>query len=60
MRVATLSAPVDHNQGTTGDRYAHILFGSGATLKQKAYEVETNAEKRMGARSSAGVRPQRS
>ncbi len=39
MRVGTLSAPVDHKQGTSGDRYAHTLFGSGATLKQKAYEL---------------------
>jgi hypothetical protein len=30
---------VDHKQEITGDRYAHILFGSGATLKQKAYEL---------------------
>jgi hypothetical protein len=30
---------VDHKQEITGDRYAHMLFGSGATLKQKAYEL---------------------
>jgi hypothetical protein len=31
-----VTAFVDHNNG---DRYAHALFGSGATLKQKAYEL---------------------
>jgi len=34
-----VTAFVDHKQEITGDRYAHILFGSGATLKQKAYEL---------------------
>jgi hypothetical protein len=35
-----VTAYVDHKQEINGDRYAHILFGSGATLKQKAYEPE--------------------
>jgi hypothetical protein len=30
---------VDLKQGSTGDRNARILFGSGATLKQKPYEL---------------------
>jgi hypothetical protein len=34
-----ITAFVDHKQEIDGDRYAHILFGSGATLKQKAYEL---------------------
>jgi len=34
-----VTAFVDHVQEIDGDRYAHILFGSGATLKQKAYEL---------------------
>jgi hypothetical protein len=34
-----VTAFMDHKQEITGDRYAHILFGSGATLKQKAYEL---------------------
>jgi phage/plasmid-like protein (TIGR03299 family) len=34
-----VTAFVDHKQEISGDRYAHILFGSGATLKQKAYEL---------------------
>ncbi len=34
-----VTAFVDHKQEINGDRYAHILFGSGATLKQKAYEL---------------------
>jgi len=32
-----VTAFVDHEQKIGGDRYAHILFGSGATLKEKAY-----------------------
>jgi len=35
----SITAFVDHKQEINGDRYAHILFGSGATLKQKAYEL---------------------
>ena len=34
-----ITAFVDHKQKIKGDRYAHILFGSGATLKQKAYKL---------------------
>jgi hypothetical protein len=34
-----ITAFVDHKQEINCDRYAHILFGSGATLKQKAYEL---------------------
>lgn len=34
-----ITAFVDHQQKIAGDRYAHILFGSGATLKQKAYNL---------------------
>lgn len=34
-----VTAFVDHKQEINGDRYGHILFGSGATLKQKAYEL---------------------
>jgi hypothetical protein len=34
-----ITAFVDHKQEIDGDRYAHILFGSGATLKQKAYKL---------------------
>jgi hypothetical protein len=30
---------VDHVQKIDSDRYAHILFGSGATLKQEALEL---------------------
>ena len=35
----SVTAFVDHQQKIKGDRYAHILFGSGAALKQKAYEL---------------------
>ncbi len=34
-----VTAFVDHIEKINGDRYAHILFGSGATSKQKAYEL---------------------
>jgi hypothetical protein len=34
-----VTAFVGHKQEIKGDRHAHILFGSGATLKQKAYEL---------------------
>lgn len=34
-----VTAFVDHQQEIKGDRYAHILFGSGAALKRKAYEL---------------------
>ena len=37
--LTALTAFVDHKQEIKGDRYAHILFGSGATLKRKAYEL---------------------
>lgn len=35
----TITAYVDHAQHIKGDRYAHILFGQGARLKQKAYAL---------------------
>ena len=35
----SITAFVDHKQEIKGDRYAHILFGRGATLKQKAYDL---------------------
>jgi phage/plasmid-like protein (TIGR03299 family) len=34
-----VTAFVDHKQEVKGDRYAHVLFGSGAVLKQRAYEL---------------------
>lgn len=34
-----VTAFVDHQQEIKGDRYAHILFGNGATLKRKAYDL---------------------
>jgi phage/plasmid-like protein (TIGR03299 family) len=34
-----VTAFVDHQQVIKGDRYAHILFGSGADLKQSAYNL---------------------
>lgn len=34
-----VTAFVDHKQEINGDRYAHILSGSGAALKQKACEL---------------------
>ena len=34
-----VTAFVDHQQEIDGDRYAHALFGSGAILKEKAYEL---------------------
>jgi phage/plasmid-like protein (TIGR03299 family) len=34
-----ITAFVDHKQGINGDRYAHILFGGGANLKERAYEL---------------------
>jgi phage/plasmid-like protein (TIGR03299 family) len=34
-----VTAFVDHKQEINGDRYAYMLFGSGATLKQKAYDL---------------------
>jgi phage/plasmid-like protein (TIGR03299 family) len=34
-----VTAFVDHKQEISGDRYAYMLFGSGATLKQKAYDL---------------------
>jgi phage/plasmid-like protein (TIGR03299 family) len=34
-----VTAFVDHKQKINGDRYAQILFGSGATLKQKAFDL---------------------
>jgi hypothetical protein len=34
-----VTAFVDHKQEINGDRYAHILFGSGANLKERAYEL---------------------
>jgi phage/plasmid-like protein (TIGR03299 family) len=34
-----ITAFVDHKQEINGDRYAHILFGSGAALKRRAYEL---------------------
>lgn len=35
-----VTAFVDHIQKIEPDCYAYILFGSGATLNQKAYELE--------------------
>lgn len=35
----SVTAFVDHKQEIDGDRYAHILFGSGASLKEKAYQL---------------------
>jgi phage/plasmid-like protein (TIGR03299 family) len=35
----SITAFVDHKQEIKGDRYAYMLFGSGATLKQKAYDL---------------------
>ena len=34
-----VTAFVDHRQRFEGDRYAHILFGSGAALKRAAYNL---------------------
>ncbi len=34
-----VTAYVDHAQRINGDRYAHILFGAGASLKKSAYEL---------------------
>jgi phage/plasmid-like protein (TIGR03299 family) len=34
-----VTAFVDHAQVSKGDRYAHILFGSGAGLKESAYSL---------------------
>ncbi len=34
-----VTAFVDHKQPIDGDRYAHILFGSGAALKRSAYNL---------------------
>jgi len=47
-----ITAFVDHKQEIHGDRYAHILFGSGASLKEKAYQlaVAQLAKKQSGLR----------
>jgi phage/plasmid-like protein (TIGR03299 family) len=37
-----VTAFVDHAQEIKGDRYAHILFGRGASLKQTAYKLALN------------------
>lgn len=34
-----VTAYVDHKQKIEGDRYAHILFGRGASLKEKAFDL---------------------
>ena len=34
-----ITAYVDHVQTIRGDRYAHILFGNGTTLKCSAYKL---------------------
>jgi hypothetical protein len=34
-----VTAFVDHKQEINGDRYAHILLGKGADLKERAYEL---------------------
>lgn len=34
-----VTAFVDHKQEIKGDRYAYILFGGGAALKRRAYEL---------------------
>lgn len=34
-----VTASVDHIQKIEGDRYAYMLFGNGAALKEKAYEL---------------------
>ena len=44
-----VTAFVDHEQVFKGDRYAHILFGSGANLKGLAYSL---AKKQLQTRSS--------
>ena len=53
-----VTAFVDHKQRIEGDRYAHILFGSGADLKEKAFEltVAQLATKQSGLRRLFGSR----
>jgi phage/plasmid-like protein (TIGR03299 family) len=44
-----VTAFVDHKQVSKGDRYAHILFGSGANLKELAYSL---AKKQLQTRTA--------
>lgn len=49
-----VTAFVDHKENIGGDRYAHILFGSGATLKQKAYGLAMARLPKAGEAGGAG------